>query len=146
MGCAGSRPSQLLPSLGNHHHHHHHRHTDSPQKGFILFNAKTIEFLQANELDIKEKLKQRCEQKLAKAIPQSNSSKSLLNNAKRTLLFNSNSASSAAPAAPASPESAATQAVETTEAAKPNGGVKQTKSDISIALNSKFDRYTGLEL
>lgn len=141
MGCAGSRPSQLLPSLGNHHHHHHHhRHMDSPQKGFILFNAKTIEFLQANELDIKEKLKQRCEQKLTKAIPQSNSSKSLLNNAKRTLLFNSNSAS---PAAPASPESAATQTVETTEAARPNGGVKQTKSDVSITLNSKFDRCTG---
>ena len=94
MGCAGSRPSHLIPSLGNHHHHHHH-HTNSPQKGFILFNAKTIEYLQANEAEIKEKLKQRCEQKLTKLIPQSSSSKSLLGNAKRTL-FTSNSSSSSA--------------------------------------------------
>jgi len=86
MGCAGSRPSQLIPSLGNHHHHPHHM--NSPQKGFILFNAKTIEYLQANELEIKEKLKKRCEVKLNKVLPQSTSSKSLLNNAKRTLLFN----------------------------------------------------------
>ncbi len=61
---------------------------NSPQKGFILFNAKTIEYLQANELEIKEKLKKRCEVKLNKVLPQSTSSKSLLNNAKRTLLFN----------------------------------------------------------
>ena len=132
MGCAGSRPSQLLPSLGSHHHHHHHM--NSPQKGFILFNAKTIESLQANELEIKEKLRQRCEQKLTKFIPQSNSSKSLLNNAKRTLLFNNNNANSA-PAAPASPEAAQANG---TEQLKSTGGVKQTKSDVSIALNSKY--------
>lgn len=128
MGCAGSRPSQLIPSLSNHHHHHHH-HMNSPQKGFILFNAKTIEYLQANELEIKEKLKQRCEQKLAKAIPQSTSSKSLLNNAKRTLLFNSGNSNIA---------SNNTDNVEQANNKSINT-VKPTKSDASLALNGTLN-------
>ena len=113
MGCAGSRPSQLIPNLGSHHNHH----TNSPHKGFILFNAKTIEYLQANEPEIKEKLKHRCEQKLAKVFQQSASSKSLLNNAKRTLLFNTSSSTH---------ESAIVEAEHLA-----------TKSDVSLPLNCK---------
>ena len=89
MGCAGSKPHHLLASSMSNHH------ANSPQKGFILFNDKTIEYLNANELDIKKKLLQRCETRLnsnnsAKtgSIPQS---KSLLSNAKRTLLMSDSS-------------------------------------------------------
>lgn len=66
MGCAGSKPHHLLSSSIKDHHNH-----NSPQKGFILFNAKTIEYLKANESDIKLKLVQRSEQKLLKYKKQS---------------------------------------------------------------------------
>ena len=89
MGCAGSKPHHLLASSMSNHH------ANSPQKGFILFNDKTIEYLNANELDIKKKLLQRCETRLSSStsaktgsIPQS---KSLLSNAKRTLLMSDSS-------------------------------------------------------
>ena len=81
MGCAGSKPH--LPSLSS-------NHINSPQKGFILFNAKTIEYLSANETEIKSKLIQRCEAKLIKPATISQS-KSLLGNAKRSLLPSSQS-------------------------------------------------------
>lgn len=123
MGCAGSRPSHLIQSFGNSHHHHHH-HVNSPQKGFILFNAKTIEYLQANELEIKEKLRARCELKLTKAMPQSMSSKSLLSNAKRTLLFNNSTSGNS---------TAGESVAEDTN--KSINGVKQNKSDASLTLN-----------
>jgi hypothetical protein len=69
MGCAGSKPHMI--ANGN-----HHGNLNSPQKGFILFNAKTIEYLIANEADTKQKLIQRCEPKLLKesSIPMSKSS------------------------------------------------------------------------
>ncbi len=57
MGCAGSRPN-LLPNLSSNHN------LSSPHKGFILFDSKTIEYLKVNELEIKQKLKERCELKL----------------------------------------------------------------------------------
>ncbi len=60
MGCAGSKPHMI--ANGN-----HHGNLNSPQKGFILFNAKTIEYLIANEADTKQKLIQRCQPKLLKA-------------------------------------------------------------------------------
>jgi hypothetical protein len=60
---------------------------NSPQKGFILFNAKTIEYLIANEADVKQKLIQRCQPKLLKTIATNGLSKSvsLGNGAKKTL-------------------------------------------------------------
>ena len=50
-GCAPSKPSLL-------------NHVNSPQKGFIIFNAKTIEFIKVHEHDLKTKIKEKCEQKL----------------------------------------------------------------------------------
>jgi hypothetical protein len=50
-GCAPSKPSLL-------------NHVNSPQKGFIIFNAKTIEFIKVHEHDLKIKIKEKCEQKL----------------------------------------------------------------------------------
>lgn len=85
MGCAGSRP-HLLPSLSSHH-------SNSPQKGFILFDAKTIEYLRANETHIKQQLKQRCEQKLTYKHSTNGSKLSLLSNAKKTLLLSSQNSS-----------------------------------------------------
>lgn len=103
MGCAGSKPHHLLSSSIKDHHHHH---ANSPQKGFILFNAKTIEYLKANESEIKLKLVDRCDQKLLKSIPQSASSKSLLSNARRTLLSSSSQHSNMIdPSLPSSPSS-----------------------------------------
>lgn len=55
MGCAGSKPSLL---------NHSSNHVNSPQKGFIIFNAKTIEFIKVYETDLKQKIKEKCEQKL----------------------------------------------------------------------------------
>jgi hypothetical protein len=86
MGCAGSKPH--LPSLKN---SHHNQHLNSPQKGFIVFDAKTIQYLIANESEIKSKLIKRCEGKLIKTISQSCSSKSLLSNSKRTNLVSTSS-------------------------------------------------------
>jgi hypothetical protein len=83
MGCAGSRPN-LLPNLSSNHN------LSSPHKGFILFDSKTIEYLKVNELEIKQKLKERCELKLFKTGAGSKSS--LLRSAKRTLLSSSNNA------------------------------------------------------
>lgn len=51
-GCAPSKPSLL------------NNHVNSPQKGFIIFNAKTIEFIKVHEHDLKTKIKEKCEQKL----------------------------------------------------------------------------------
>jgi len=82
MGCAGSKPHLLLSS--NNHA------SNSPQKGFILFNANTIEYLKENEVDVKAKLIQRCENKLIKTIASSASSKSLLGNAKKSLFSSNN--------------------------------------------------------
>ncbi|CAF0709788.1 unnamed protein product [Brachionus calyciflorus] len=86
MGCAGSKPHHLLSSTIKEHHPHH---VNSPQKGFILFNAKTIEYLKANENEIRQKLVQRCELKISKSIGRS-TSRSIINSARRTLLPNSN--------------------------------------------------------
>lgn len=94
MGCTGSKPSLLL-SGSSHHNHHHHHHTNgngtinSPQKGFILFNSKTIDYLKANESDIKEKLKSRCKGKLNVGAA---TGKSSLLNVKRNLLAANTSA------------------------------------------------------
>jgi len=76
MGCTGSRPN-FRSSLDQ-------QYTNSSQPGFITFDTQTVEFIKANELDIKTKLKHRCEQKLLKKRLQSSSFKtSLINNAKR---------------------------------------------------------------
>jgi hypothetical protein len=101
MGCTGSKPHLLLSSTITTHHHHHHlhhnTHANSPQKGFILFNEKTFEYLKENEASIKQKLMKRVEAKLANGpihdgkstISGSSSiSKALFSNAKRTLLPN----------------------------------------------------------
>lgn len=67
MGCTGSKPHLLLSStISSHHNHstHHHHHHQSPQKGFILFNEKTFDYLKDNESEIKQKLIKRCEQKI----------------------------------------------------------------------------------
>ena len=63
MGCAGSKPHSIIPSATSLHHPHHH-HVNSPQKGFILFNEKTIEYIKANENELRDIIKSRCEQKL----------------------------------------------------------------------------------
>jgi hypothetical protein len=55
MGCAGSKPSLL---------NHSANHANSPQKGFIIFNAKTIEYIKAHENELKLKIKEKCDQKL----------------------------------------------------------------------------------
>lgn len=78
MGCAGSRPHTLLSLNSNT--------TNSPQKGFILFNSKTIEYLIANEAETKQKLIQRCEPKLLKSIVPTSSSKTSLVKAKKNIL------------------------------------------------------------
>ena len=93
MGCTGSKPHLLLSStLAS---HHPHQHVNSPQKGFILFNEKTFDYLRENELEIKQKLRKRCETKLESASSGSkfstlngtgSLSKALFSNAKRTLL------------------------------------------------------------
>jgi hypothetical protein len=112
MGCTGSKPHMLLSStITSHHHHHllhhnaHPHHANSPQKGFILFNEKTFEYLKENESSIKQKLVRRVEVKLAategKATISGSSSisKALFSNAKRTLLPNLVAASSSNPEA-----------------------------------------------
>ena len=109
MGCAGSKPHMLLSSSMNNH--------NSPQKGFILFNAKTIEYLIANEAEVKQKLVQRCQPKLLKTMPQSLSKSSLLG-AKRSLL-NTNTSSSLDNA-------------ETDKTTKVGKGVKSNKSDATL--------------
>jgi hypothetical protein len=52
MGCAGSKP------------HANQNSVSSPQKGFIIFNEKTVEYIKANEADLRRVLKERCEHKL----------------------------------------------------------------------------------
>lgn len=98
MGCAGSKPHHLLSSsISNHHHHHHH--VNSPQKGFILFNANTIEYLKANEEEIKSKLIQRSKQKLIKSngVGSHVSSKSLFGTTKAKHLLTNNTTTSSLP-------------------------------------------------
>ena len=99
MGCAGSRP-HLLPSLSN-------NHINTPQKGFILFDSKTVEYLKANETEIKAKLKERCEQKLSKKNI-SGSKPFSLSNAKKSIFNNNNGDSS-------------------------SNGLKSNKSNVSLA-------------
>ena len=88
MGCAGSKPHMLLSSSNGVNGNHN---LNSPQKGFILFNAKTIEYLIANEADVKQKLIQRCQPKLLKTTTTTTAtnglskSVSLGNGAKKTL-------------------------------------------------------------
>jgi hypothetical protein len=43
-----------IPSLLNH--------VNSAQKGFIIFNAKKIEFIKVHDHDLKAKIKEKCEQ------------------------------------------------------------------------------------
>ena len=80
MGCAGSK---LSSSLRDHHYHPALAAANSPQKGHIFFNAKTIHFLSHNELDVKAKLVLRCELKLAKELASSKSSATATSDAKR---------------------------------------------------------------
>lgn len=56
MGCAGSKQHHLSSSALN----------LPPQKGFIIFNAKTIEYIRANEEQLKSTIRERCELKLCK--------------------------------------------------------------------------------
>ena len=81
MGCAGSKPHMLLSSASG----GANNNLNSPQKGFILFNAKTIEYLMANEADTKAKLVKRCQPKLLKAKMPASVSKSSLLGAKKSL-------------------------------------------------------------
>lgn len=129
MGCAGSKPH--LPSLSSNHHH-----LNSPQKGFILFNAKTIEYLSANEVEIKTKLIQRCEAKLIKNMQQSSSSKSLLGNAKRTLLSTSHSTQNAA-----NPNNTS---VDESIANQSSNNVKSNKSNLSLANSTASSQQTAI--
>jgi hypothetical protein len=52
MGCAGSKP------------HVNQNNVNSPQKGFIIFNERTVEYINANESELRRLLKERCEHKL----------------------------------------------------------------------------------
>ena len=79
MGCAGSKPHLWLSSSLR----DHHNHPAAPQKGHILFNAKTIHYLSHNESHVKAKLVQRCELKLAKELASSTSSAETMSDAKR---------------------------------------------------------------
>jgi hypothetical protein len=103
MGCAGSRP-HLLPSLSN-------NHINTPQKGFILFDSKTVEYLKANETEIKAKLKERCDQKLSKKNI-GGSKPFSLSNAKKSIFNNNNNGDSS------------------------SNGLKSNKSNVSLAAGS----------
>jgi len=58
MGCAGSKHNHILTSGAS------NGHLNSPQKGFILFNANTQEYIRAYESQLKTELRGRCEPKL----------------------------------------------------------------------------------
>lgn len=138
MGCAGSKPHHLSSSS-----HHVHHHTNSPQKGFILFNARTIEYLKANESEIKAKLIERGEHKLLKAATMSGGggggtlghsgnghSKSLFGTSKKAALLASASNDANKPAA-AAESNGSSKPVET----KFNEANKFKKSAIESAAD-----------
>jgi hypothetical protein len=133
MGCAGSKPH--LPSLSS-------NHINSPQKGFILFNAKTIEYLSANETDIKTKLIQRCEAKLIKTATISQS-KSLLGNAKRSLLSSSQSNQQIPPSGSNSKDTSmvVVTAVDQQQDSTPTSKI----SNLSLANSSSISAQLGNE-
>lgn len=70
MGCTGSKPHLLLTNGGgggggNSCSNGVSGLAPSPQKGFILFNSKTLAYLRANQNEIKPTLAKRCAQKVS---------------------------------------------------------------------------------
>lgn len=148
MGCTGSKPHLLLSSSLN-------QNTNggpiaSPQKGFILFNSKTLAYLRAHENATKLALIKRCRQKLCNDTganatgaasngqaqqqqPPLNKTSSLLNSAKRTLL----SGSSSAHTHPTSPKSATLNGVSPHDAKDP--AIEQAVQYVMNYALSDFD-------
>lgn len=102
MGCTGSKPHLLLTIGGGGSANNGNANGNggglvaSPsQKGFILFNPKTLVYLRANEHDIKSTLEKRCTQKLSNSTV-GKSSSSILGKPKKSFLLSGTGATSVA--------------------------------------------------
>jgi len=88
MGCTGSKPHLLLTSSNQ----SGTGLAPSPQKGFILFNSKTLAYLRANENDIKPALAKRCVQKLSSNLGVTTNKSSSILKSKKNLISSSTAA------------------------------------------------------
>jgi hypothetical protein len=97
MGCTGSKPMLLFSNNNNIKSKQPYSINTTPtatttlQKGFILFNAKTLEYLKANEVAVKQKLIDRSKKQLnnATTISQSISTRSFMSSARQSILNSS---------------------------------------------------------